>query len=147
MAKPPPAAVPDTSVVLKWFLHEQEPLRQQALALRQAYLQGTLQLVIPDLLPHEFGNVLRYKPGWDSARVELAVRSLYALKLEVAPVNPELLARAVALAFACDITVYDAAFVALAAERGTVFISADEKLVRRLAGRARARPLSTVPTI
>ena len=145
MASSAPPAVPDTSVVLKWFLHDQEPLRPQALALRRAFLQGTMHLIVPDLLWYEVANVLRYKPEWDAAQVELAVHSLFALKLEAVPVTVELLASALALAFACGITVYDAAFVAVAVARGAEFVSADERLIRKLAGRSLARSLRTFP--
>jgi predicted nucleic acid-binding protein len=126
--------IPDTSVILKWYLHEQEPERAHALALLEAYLEGQIQLLVPDLLPYEAANVLRYKPGWDAARVSQAVSSLFALRLNVASVTPLLLQRAVVLACRHGVAVYDAAFVALAEETRTVFVTADEKLVHRLEG-------------
>jgi len=133
--------VPDTSVVLKWYLHEQEPEREQALALLRAYLVGQVRLQVPDLLLYEVANVLRYKPGWDATRVNQAIESLFALGLEVAPVSLTLIQRAVALACGHDVAVYDAAFVALAEENDADFITADERLVRRMQSLPNVRSL------
>lgn len=132
MADRPPTVVPDTSVVLKWFLYEQEPGRERALALRRAYLEGHARLLVPDLLFYEVANVLRYKPDWDARRAAQAVEGLFALQMEVVPVSASLLRQAIALACERDVTVYDAAFVTLAASTGADFITADEQLVRRL---------------
>lgn len=139
------AIVADTSVILKWFLHKEEPERKQALALRQAYLEGRVQLLVPDLLLYEVANVLRYKPGWDTTRVAQALHSLLALKPQVVPVSLALLQRAVGLAYKYDIAVYDASFVALAEESNAYFITADQKMIRRLKRLPHVRPLTDVP--
>lgn len=138
------AIVPDTSVVLKWYLHEQEPERGRALALLQAYLEGRVRLLVPDLLPYEAANVLRYKPDWDAARVAQAIESLFALKLEVVPLSATVLQRAVAMAYGHNVAVYDAAFVALAEGSGAVFVTADEGLVRRTQGLPHVRSLMEI---
>ena len=98
-------AVLDTSVVLKWYLHKDEPERARALALRQTYLDGWLRLLAPDLLLYEVANVLRYKPGWDASRVSQALDSLYALKLKFVSVSIVLVKRAVTLASDYDVAV------------------------------------------
>jgi len=132
VADRPPAVVPDTSVVLKWFLHEQEPGRERALALRRAYLEGRARLLVPDLLFYEVANVLRCKPDWDARRAARAVAALFALQMEIVSVSPPLLQQAIALACERDLAIYDAAFVILAANAGADFITADEQLARRL---------------
>lgn len=133
--------VPDTSVVLKWYLHEQEPERELSLALLRAYLEGQVRLLVPDLLPYEVANVLRYKPGWEAALVAQAVGSLLSLGLAVVPVSAALLRNAVVLAYSHDVAVYDAAFVALAEENGADFVTTDEKLVQKLRGVSHVRLL------
>lgn len=142
---PAEIVVPDTSVVLKWYLQDQEQHRERALALRGAYLVGGLRLVVPDLLPYEVANVLRYKPHWDAARVGQAMTSLFALRLDVVPVSALILARAVDLAYDHDVAVYDAAFAALAKEVGGEFITADEKLVHKLARLPHVHSLGDLP--
>jgi predicted nucleic acid-binding protein len=125
--------VPDTSVVCKWYLHEQEPGREQALALRRAHLERRVILIAPDLLPYEVVNVLRYKPGWDAVAIAQAVDSLFAFGMDIVPVSPALLKLAVTLACDHDVAVYDACFVALARECAGDFLTADERLLRQLA--------------
>ena len=136
--------MPDTSVVLKWFLHEGEADREQALILRQAYLEGRAQLLAPDLLLYEVANVLRYKSDWDASRVAQAIHSLLALRLQIIPVSPALLQRAVELAYKHDLAVYDTFFVALAEENQAVFITADQKAARRLKELPHVRSLTDI---
>jgi predicted nucleic acid-binding protein len=138
------AIVPDTSVILKWYLREQEPDRERALALLDAYLEGQVHLVAPDLLPYEVANVLRYKPDWDAVRVAQVLDSLFALRLEFVPLSITTLHRAVDLAYTHNIAVYDAAFLALAEGSGAVFVTADEGLVRRTQDRPQVCPLTKI---
>jgi predicted nucleic acid-binding protein len=123
--------VPDTSVVLKWLLTG-EADRARALTLREAYLLGLVVLVVPELLLYEVTNVLRYKPDWDVARIAQAVRSVIDLGVEIAPATADRMTRALEIAVAHDIAVYDAAFVALAEDVGGEFVTSDERLVRKL---------------
>ncbi|MBU0490246.1 MAG: type II toxin-antitoxin system VapC family toxin [Chloroflexi bacterium] len=124
--------VPDTSVIIKWF-RQGEVLALQALTLRQAYLEDWVQVTVPSLLAYELANVLRYKGDLSTTQVEEAVQSLFDLGLEWVTPSALLLRRAVAIARDCDLTVYDAAFVALAEALPADFVTADEQLTRRLA--------------
>jgi len=54
--------------------------------------------------------------------------------LSLHAVTRERLVRAVEIAFAHDVTIYDAAFIALAEEFRSDFITADERLARQLSG-------------
>lgn len=82
-----PIAVLDTSVVVKWFLHEGEAHRSEASALRDAIGDGRVGLAVPALLLYEVANVLRYKPDWDADRVQRAIRSLVTMQLDIEPVS------------------------------------------------------------
>lgn len=131
------AAVLDSSVVIKWF-REREPLREQALLVRRAYLEGQLKVFVPDLLFYEIANVLRYKSDLSEEHVRVAVQTLFDMKLERLNVTPKVLTRAIEIAYACEVTVYDAVFVACAESIDAVLITADERLV------AACEPLSLV---
>jgi len=133
----PPAYLLDSSVLIKWF-RAAEPLRDKALDLRQRYLDGRLSLVILDLSLYEIANALRHKPDLTPDEVALAVESLCDLGMRVAPVNRGLLLRAVRLAHAGGMTVYDAAFVSAALEEGIPLVTADDRLYNQ------ARPLGHV---
>jgi len=128
----------DTSVVIKWF-RQGEVLAGQALALRDAYLDGEVAVSVPTLLVYELANVLRYKEDLTTDQVQEAVQSLFNMGLEWVSPTGALMRRAVEIARACDTTVYDAAFAALAEPLSATFITADERLVHRLAPRACVR--------
>jgi predicted nucleic acid-binding protein len=121
----------DTSVVLKW-IRQEEILANRALGLLQGYLDGQSQISVPALLGYEVANVLRYKTDLTTAQVETAVQALFDLELEwIAPL-PSVMRRAVVIARDCDTSVYDATFAALAESLGATFVTADERLVRKL---------------
>jgi predicted nucleic acid-binding protein len=129
----PAAVVLDTSVILKW-LRQGEVLAKESLALRDVYLQGNLTLLSPTLLIYELANVLRYKSELSSEQVQEAVESLLDFGFEWLSPSPETMSPAVRIAYQYGITVYDAAFVAIAEVLGIKFVTADKKLVERLHG-------------
>jgi predicted nucleic acid-binding protein len=121
----------DTSVVIKWF-RQGEVLASPSLALRDAYLDGQIAVSAPSLLAYELANVLRYKADLTPDQVQEAVQSLFDMGLELIPPSSSVMRRAIEIAHTCDTTVYDAAFAALAESLNAAFITADEKLVRKL---------------
>jgi len=121
----------DTSVVIKWF-RQGEVLAGPALALRDAYLDGQIAASAPSLLAYELANVLRYKSDLTPHQVQEAAQSLFDMGLELIPPSSAVMRRAVEIAHTCDTTVYDAAFAALAESLNAAFITADERLVRKL---------------
>ena len=127
------AVVLDTSVIIKWF-RQGEILAPQALALRRAYLEGSLTVAVPDVLVYEVANVLRYKGDLSTEQIGQAVQSLFDIGIDIVPPSAELMRRAVALAYTHNETVYDAVFVALAETLEADFITADEQLVKQMAG-------------
>jgi predicted nucleic acid-binding protein len=121
----------DTSVVIKWF-RQGEVLAGPSLALRDAYLDGQIVVSVPSLLAYELANVLRYKGDLTTSQVQEAVQSLFDMGLGLIPPLSSVMRRAVEIAHTCDTTVYDAAFAALAESLDAVFVTADEKLARKL---------------
>jgi predicted nucleic acid-binding protein len=121
------ALVIDTSVVVKWFSREADT--PAALALRDALYRGDLRILAPDLLLYELANALRFHPRFSQDEVSAAAASVQDLGIEFAAADPDLLRRAVELAFRFMTTVYDACFLAMADLRGVPLVSADEKLI------------------
>ncbi len=137
--------VPDTSVVVKW-LRQGEILADHALALRSAYVDGRIQISVPALLVYELANVLRYKDELTTLQVGDAVRSLFDMGMEWVPPTAATMRRAVEIARQFDVTVYDAVFAAVAENSAAVFVTADERLARRLATLPFVRYLGDVET-
>jgi len=128
----PESAVLDSSVVLKWF-RKDEIWRDLALQMRQTYLNGYMLIYVPDLLIYEIANVLRYKPDLTDQQVQEALDSLYDLHIKIIEISQEIIKGAIRLAYSYSITVYDAAFMALAESLKAPFVTADEKLSEKLA--------------
>lgn len=116
----------DASVVVKWFTREED--RHTAIELRNRFLQGEVDIALPDLILYELANVLRYNPNFEKKDVSDAVRSIIGLGVQILVPTTRLLASSVNLGFTYNITVYDAVYVALAEQLSYDFLTADRKL-------------------
>jgi predicted nucleic acid-binding protein len=124
------AYVVDASVAAKWFLSEEHSERCQKL------LSANCQLLAPDLIWSEVGNVFwkRFRRGELVAEEAIdLIADFVRMPFEIVP-SQNLLDLAARIALFMDITVYDALYVALALDRGCEMVTADEKLVKVLAG-------------
>lgn len=128
------AYVIDASVAIKLFINE--PLSDNADRLF-AYLtaEPPALLAVPDLFYIECANILwkhvaRY--GYPTANAAQNLRDLGKLSLQSTPTY-ELSHDALQIALTCAITAYDACYVALAQRLKVACVTADEKLVRKLA--------------
>jgi len=119
----------DASVAVKWFT--MEPLRDKALIIRDRYVSGELDLEAPSLLYYEVANALRYNPRFGIEEVRSAVKALEDLAITVYDFRGELASRAIELAYRFGITVYDAAYVALAAIKNATLYTADKEVVMK----------------
>ena len=120
-------AVVDASVVAKWFLKEENTL--SARRLREDFLEGSLRLRVPSLLPFEVLNALKYNPNFPSRGLLAASRALDAAGLLTVPLFGEYAERTVAIGSQFDLTIYDAAYVALADIADCTLYTADQQLV------------------
>ena len=132
----------DTSVVIKWFSESGEDDLGNALRLRQRILEGAFPVAVPSLLFYELCNALRLNPKFDAREVKEAATSVLDMGFSIRDVTAELLERAVDLAFARGITVYDACFLALAEAEGATLVTADATFLAQLKGSKHAVPLS-----
>ena len=131
ITKVPESALLDSSVVLKWF-RKDEVWRELALQLRQAYIEGRMVIYVPDLLPYEIANVLRFKPDLSQEQVQAALNSLYDMQIRIVKGSRQAIKEAIRLAYLYDVTVFDAAFVAIAENVNAPFITADDRLSQKL---------------
>lgn len=120
----------DASVVLKWFLEEEQA--EKALAYRQSHLSGEICLVATPLLAFEVSNALCTKSGVGREMLLSALEVFYLTGIEEYPFDGRLARETVVLARKYKVSVYDASYVALARFLGCQFVTADEKLYRRI---------------
>jgi predicted nucleic acid-binding protein len=137
--------VVDASVALKWFVEEDGSDEANAL------VTGGDILIAPDLIVPEVCNAT-----WKMTRRDMmhpaqrlaAMTRLPSILNETVPTGP-LAPRAAALSTLLDHPAYDCFYLALAEQRSGTVISADRRLIARLAGTAWQEfvtDLRTMPT-
>jgi predicted nucleic acid-binding protein len=128
----------DASVAAKWLLPAAgEGLLDQANHLMALHVRRDLQLLAPDLIEAEIGNIL-----WKAVRrnrisqseAQNSLRRYAALGIQALPTS-DLMGQALQIALACDRSFYDSLYVALAVATKTELITADERLVNALGSR------------
>ncbi len=135
MTPAPLACVVDASVVVQMFVPE--PLSPIAISLFQVLANDPKALFhVPDLFYAECANVfwkqVRRGHASDAAAAQ-AMNDVCALRLtSIATAN--LAAEALQLSLTHAISAYDGCYVALAQRLGVSLITADQKLVTKLAG-------------
>ena len=126
----------DASVAATWFLPaEGEPLFDQALEIQRGFLRGSLDLMAPDLLWPEVGNVLwkaSRRGRISAATAQEAADSFGQLRIPSVE-SARLLKHAVVLACSTGRSVYDCLYVALAVTSQRPLLTADERLANSLA--------------
>lgn len=130
--------VVDASVGAKWASPEiVEPLADRADRFLRAYVEGTVQVVVPDLFWIEIGNFLWKAAKRGEITAVLARRGLEAMLDRGFPTVPSRAVLPEALKIAVDFggTVYDSTYVALAVATGNELLTADERMVNALGSR------------
>lgn len=119
--------VSDASVVVKWFIQEKES--EKALKLRDMHVSGQLDIAAPELLFFEVLNALKSSRLFSEEELKTAANSLLNYRVELRPLNKQLAEKTVEIAVQTNLTIYDAAYVALALDLDTVLYTADGKIV------------------
>ncbi len=124
--------VVDASIVAKWLVPED--LSSQALALR-----GRYDFAAPDLLHAELANILwkKVRRGEISEDEALAGLHVFAHAEFLLEKCETLIRQALQLACQIDHPAYDCFYLCLAAKLDTVLVTADDRLLRRLAASSR----------
>jgi predicted nucleic acid-binding protein len=130
-AMPVRDVIADANVVLKWFHEKGEEEVEAARALLAAHRDRALAVQMLDLTPYEVGNALiRGRAGLSADQVAIVLHASRQICATVTPSDDEL-ARAARLAVEHHLTLYDAAYAAVAQRRGAVLVTLDGKLLAR----------------
>lgn len=130
-----PKVVIDASVCAKWYIDEE--YSHGARLLRDEFVKGQIGITVPSLLYYETLNALRYSKLFDQKELAVAADSLSKYGFEVWEPRGEVYREAARLSVANDITVYDAAYVALSEHLRALFYTVDRKLLDKFPRRAR----------
>jgi len=127
----------DASVVVKWFVVEEG--REEALAIRDDYIDGRVSICAPHLMLFEVLNAVRYaRRDLEPSTLRAIARSLALYGFDLYPLAGEYAELTAEVALRNGITVYDASYVALARLLGATMYTADEKLIALLSEEDRA---------
>jgi predicted nucleic acid-binding protein len=129
-------AVLDASVAMKWLLPaEIEPLHIEAMDLLRSFGRVEIAFFVPDFFWIEIANAL-WKRVRSSAVTKSTAQSLYRdmqTKGLKTILSTPLVPAAFEIAATYERSVYDSLYIALAKERKTFLITADEKLANAVA--------------
>lgn len=120
----------DASVILKWFLPEEES--PQAQKLRQKHLKGEAFIYAPSLLIFEVANALVTKKELTESDVEKALSIFFFTDLNFIEFSQILVNSAALTARKYRISVYDTSYITLAKTLAAKFITADRKLFEKV---------------
>jgi|SRR3989344_1360625 len=117
----------DASVMVKWFLNEENS--NEAISLKKSFLKGELTLIAPDLIISEVLNSLRYNKQKEKELI-FANKMLWRLSLKLVRANDEIMSKTIENSLKYGITIYDSLYVSLAQIYGTFLITADKELYK-----------------
>ena len=119
--------VVDASVVMKWFVKEEDT--DKALSLKEGHVHGDFSLIAPDFLFIEVLNGLRYKKHPEQALIQ-ANNGLWNIEIETQPLSENVLTKAIEIALKHSLTIYDSLYAAVAQFHGVPLITADKELYK-----------------
>ncbi len=122
----------DSSIVAKWFLPEEGS--EKALTIKDKFANNEISVAAPVLLYYEMNNILKTAVKMyriDSKDAIKAFGALLQLNFVVYS-STHLFEMTLHTALRYDITSYDASYVALAEELQIPFLTADQKLLKKV---------------
>ncbi|MEM0024933.1 MAG: type II toxin-antitoxin system VapC family toxin [Thermofilaceae archaeon] len=122
----------DASVVSKWIVPG-EPWEEEAALLNRMVAEGRVEAHVPALLLYEVSSVVFRAARMGAVEMNDALEALTLLDylLNVHPAGWRDMPEIVRLAHATGLTIYDSAYLQLAASTGAVLVTADEELAAR----------------
>ncbi len=85
-----------------------------------------------DLILYEVSNALRFNPNFNEEDVTEAINSLFDMGISIIVPTPGVVKSSITIAFRYKTTIYDAFYAAPANEIGLEFITADDKLYKKI---------------
>jgi predicted nucleic acid-binding protein len=128
--KAPARYVVDASVVVKWFSRAEEDIKNSE-KLLYSHVEGICPLASSSLVLYEVCNALRFNPNFAKDDLLKAATSLLKLGLELVDFS-KVFESAIALGLSHEITIYDAAYVAVSQTYHIPLITADYKLLAKI---------------
>jgi len=120
----------DASVIAKWYIVEEDT--DKALYIRNKYISGDIKITLPDLTILELANAIRFKKNSTLQDVKDVLDNFNKLQFKIIEVTIDLVQKASEFSYDYNISIYDALYITLADKIGYEFITADEKLYKKV---------------
>ena len=121
----------DASVVLKWYLSDEE-YGHKALGILDKHLTNEIEVIAPSLLEYEVINglmIAKKRGRMQAEKIQMAIDGFVNLDLKLKNLSL-FYSKIIELCEAHHLSAYDAAYLALASEEGIPFITADDDLYK-----------------
>lgn len=121
--------VADASVIAKLFLEEE--WSGVAIRLKDSHVIGKIEVIAPSLLKYELMNTLRYK-NFAKNEIKEALETIRDYGFGIIELDDLLLDRVAELSVNYNISIYDAAYIALAEDTDALLYTADGKMLLKV---------------
>lgn len=122
----------DASVIYKWLIDEDEPATTISRSILDAFLNKKLNIVVPDILLYELGNIFSFKTKLEESDIRLVWEKFILFHLPGYTPNAEFIKRTIDFSKKYRVSVYDASYAVLAMGKKCNLITADEKFVKQV---------------
>ncbi len=122
--------VVDASVIVKWFVEEK--YSREASLIRNAYVDGLIDIAVPSLIYYEVLNILKYSGAFGEEELREIARILDDYQFNVYELTGIYAEKTIEYSIRKGVTIYDASYVALADVLDTTLYTADEKLLKKI---------------
>ncbi|MGV9172914.1 MAG: type II toxin-antitoxin system VapC family toxin [Promethearchaeia archaeon] len=122
--------VVDANVIVKWYIEEKNS--EQAQMLQMKFIERELDLIVPSLFYFEVLNALKYSNLFIQQELNQAGESLENYGFTIITIEKEIRKQMVKIAINHDISIYDAAYIALSIMIDKPLFTADEKIKKKL---------------
>jgi predicted nucleic acid-binding protein len=116
----------DASVASKWFSNEE--LTDKAVKVRDAFLDGKIDLCAPEHLLYEVGNSVWKNKSLDTDDSIKAIASLLEMEIDLIRLDSKTAGQAMKVARELGLTYYDAVYVQVSVMLGIPLLTADRVL-------------------
>lgn len=126
--------VVDSSVIVKWVVHEFEEYLDKADMLLSDAQSGKIDIFTPELAKYEIGNAIWKRKNISEESARILFSSLYVLPIHFVQDSKQLAIPAHAFAKKMKISYYDASFISLALTLDKILITDNIKHQKKIPG-------------
>src|SRR4030066_471824 len=119
----------DTSIAVKWFSAKSEDNVEIALEIQKQKILNKLEVIVPDLFFLEITNAFLTRSKFSIEDILMIEESLHKMNLKVIYPDHSILNSAIKIAHACNLTIYESFYIAVAEFFKAPLFTEDKKIL------------------